>query len=354
MKKLILILLLIIPSEVEAHGLDFSSFRPDLASTPDRAVSVSIPIVPYFGINNVFDIRGIKRYIDLFGTMSPPPQEGDIWTMFHIVQSANKLKIGTKLKIVLLPSLNFSVNSKHIEFSMVGGASGYLGLKINRIEKELRITDIKVVSAGPTLGLGAQKIISYNEGRVIGFESWIVGKHPIRFKKTTITPLLGFGFTFGHYFYYDYEIYSYDSVSLTSGLYNRKYKERGYLFDLGALVGIQWDTKYLKTRAVIQSANLFSLNPDFDLGLSVNTKILNGAIEIRNFNTKPSFIFEINRGWKNSEIALGIITNSNIISKDFGYLNLSFGGRVIKATTTFTFNDKEFGILIGTNVGYYP
>lgn len=355
---LTVLLILLIPSYVNARSLDLSTFRPDLASIPDRGLSISLPLVPYFGTPNIFDVAGIKTYTDIYSNMGPPPFEGDVWAMFHVIDCANRLKgHGAKLDILLLPSLSLSINSKYLEFYFSGIASGYMSMKIRGLEKELDITDLVLTESGPNLALGEQKIFSYKNGYIIGFETWFIGKTPIKVKNTVVTPLLGVGFTFGYNFSYTYNMYSYESVSITDGIYYDQSKNKEWIMDLGGLVGIQWETKKLTSRLVIQSANLFSLHPEFDLGLSVDVKnTLTASTEIRNFSRpRPTFLFELSRSFgKNSEVAVGLATNSNIIARDFGYLNLSFGGKIVRATTTFIFNDKQFGVLIGTNIGYYP
>lgn len=361
MKKLataVILFILIFPSVAHAKRPELSSLRPDLASIPDKKFTLSIPLVPYFGLTSMMDVGKLRDYIGIYQTMGPVPGNGNAWLAYHIVSSINRLNgKGMSIKGFVIPSLNLCYSTKYLEFSISGVMSTYVSASVKGVKKFLDIYDITIESnQGPRLSFGSQEILAYKSGRMFGFDMWAVSKYPFKLKGLDFTFLVGGGFTFGHKFQHVYRLFSLGDVSMDGGLYYMIDMQSAWVADIGALTGFQIDIpNKLNLRFVLQSTNLVSEHPSFDVGVSANIyNILTVSAELRDFE-EPSVLLEISRTWGvNSEAALGMITNSHINSRTFGYASFLFGSKIIKGTITATFNDKQFGLIVGTTIGYFP
>ena len=148
-------------------------------------------------------------------------------------------------------------------------------------------------------------------------------------------------------------IVSGEAVSLTDGLYYEVKTDKGWKFDLGALVGFQADYKKLSTRLILQSANLFSKRPELDIGFSLLIrKVLTFSAEVKDA-WNPRLSLELSKKfYKDNELAVGFVSNHILFNTRFGYITTVLVNKLTSLTVTFLFNDKQFGAMAGATFSW--
>ena len=351
---------ILICNSAVAQPIDFSGIRPHTAREYPKGISFSIPIIPHGGLRDIKSFGHISKFIKALNGFNIPT--GSVQSLLELVKDVNNI-YGSKFSIdnVVIPQVFLNINYEFFEFSFRGGLVNFTKSDVLNIEKELDLFSIYYDAYGSSYLLTEQQTVLHIKARtLLGGEFWGTIKIPVKTNRYKLKLLLGLGGMIGYLYTHEYTVRVAKEFSRDHLFDTETIKSGETISEMGLRVGFQLDGyKYLRPRFILETMGIVSHDPEqmprMNLGLNVQIwKLFTLSSSILNF-ADPEVRIEISREFhKNSEIAIGGGVRNKSFKKDFGYLTIALGGKIVKLTTTLLIEKSRAGLLLGVGLGHYP